>query len=188
MPYKRQPKIGPEPDRLPNAEALPKTGKAASRVGVPTEQLPPEVKQEAEKTISEDFLLNLEGWLVWDFEEIPVEDIIDLVDLDALEQDESYDLAALADDIKRRGIQVALVVGPSGLEGNHRLAAASQAGLETVPVWSYRVVEDGAGAHTASLVCPKCKKANARMAHLLSSGEPPLGECPKCGSFFLIQS
>lgn len=48
--------------------------------------------------------------------------------------------------------------------------------------------EQPEAGRTAGLVCPKCKKANARMAHLLSAGEPPLGECPKCGSFFLIQS
>jgi hypothetical protein len=38
----------------------------------------------------------------------------------------------------------------------------------------------------AHMACPKCKKANAHQVHVLSSGEPPLGECRSCGAFFLL--
>jgi ParB/Sulfiredoxin domain len=101
---------------------------------VPTESLPPEVQKEAELTIPDDWDINFPGPVMWRLQDVQVEEL--LADDDRVYDEDFQERAEkLAAQIKASGRLVPVVVGPGGVEGNHRARAAEILGMQTVPAW-----------------------------------------------------
>jgi len=101
--------------------------------GLRTEDLPPEVRIEAEKTIGDEYRWNSDvEALRWQFVEMPIDDATAYLD----EQIEEHQIKRLAADIRKNGVRLPVVFGPCGVEGQHRIQAAKLAGLTTIPVYS----------------------------------------------------
>jgi GNAT superfamily N-acetyltransferase len=102
----------------------------------PTDQLPEDMRREAEHTIPDDWGNNDgEAEFVWSFRNVPMtrfeeEDLLGDYENDAEAMEHINELAA---DVKRNGFTQPIVLGPGGREGNHRLAVAQLLGLKTIP-------------------------------------------------------
>lgn len=110
---------------------------------IATEDLPKRILAQAELTIDENFHLNVEGDLMWRREKVPVADLASDDINDALQLDEAFAARArkIAAAMGREGQKQPIVVGPSGLEGNHRVAAALLLGWETIDAYVAVVVD-----------------------------------------------
>jgi hypothetical protein len=104
-----------------------------------TDELPPTVRAEAEKTIPEDWGLNdEEGDLLWSLTEVPVDQLGESLP-DELRNSPEFErrAQALARRIAKSGRFDPIVLGPGSIEGQHRIRAAEIAGRVTVPAYQF---------------------------------------------------
>jgi hypothetical protein len=105
-----------------------------------TEELPPAVRREANKTITEDWEWNAEGELRWYLTEVPLQELLGGDDNGEEFENWSQTLARKIISSKRFD---PIVIGPCGIEGNHRIRAAEILGMKMVPAWRYIEAETG---------------------------------------------
>src|SRR5690606_28295499 len=102
-----------------------------------TDQLPPEVRQDAETTFSEDWMRNNPGELRWRLTSIPIDDLDAYVPDPTLEPEFEERAQELADEIKASGRFQPVVIGPESFEGHHRARAARLLGMKEVPAYAF---------------------------------------------------
>lgn len=123
------------------------TNEAKERQYYELEDLPSEVQDDAYNSVPEDFEANIDGRLVWYYDTMGREEIKQNAKawrkqfLEPTSLDTSY-LDELKADIKRSGMHNPPVLGPGGIEGNHRIYVAYLLKLPKIQVVRYAVLDD----------------------------------------------
>ena len=149
---------------------------------VATDMLPPDVRSEAEHTIPDDFYP--EGDLVWKLTDINVDEFCaewDRVNELNWDQKEYRYCEKLGQDMLKNGQQQPLVIGPGGMEGNHRMLAAHIAGIPTLKAWVFEIVDGELNEQQEAT--GDCYKAAYRLA-VSNGGEVVHGEVYQDGKVF----
>lgn len=111
----------------------------------PLEAFPPELQEEMQMTVSDDFWNNLEGELLWREETVPVDQLMYDNVIDQLNTDEDgYAARALriGKDMMKNGQKMPIVLGPSSMEGYGRLGGAILMKMPTIRAIVSRVFDE----------------------------------------------
>lgn len=111
------------------------------------EELPKQVQDDARASIPDDFEVNVEAGdsLKWHYDVMLKKEIegygSDFIYRFGKEEANGEEMARLISDVEKNGIRQPPVIGPMGLEGNHRVYAAYVLNLPKIKVVRYAVVD-----------------------------------------------
>lgn len=108
-----------------------------------TEDLPDDIKKEVGFNTDDDFYRNVEGDLIWNYKEVPIETLEESIPDESMLgdlEDEYESMESLKEDIKKNGIKRPIVIAPNGIEGYHRLIAVQELGIKKIPVIQYEII------------------------------------------------